>query len=258
MHVAPIGIRRDFFTSPIEIDAIKKIALSCFKELAISFGFGALLACFMPPTGIAILAQSIIIQTAVGFFFQSLRYYAEKAEAKKWVAVFDWCLSLNFALCTGVNCQALIHESGHAAAATLVYKKPGVSIALMPFSWGCTKYRNGLNPLGEKMGALAASFFVIASGPSLALLVSSALLTTGLAIKKNLPQFGKYLITWALVDFAGHARYACSGMRGTQPMHDFVRLSRLGLHPIVAIVGMIAVPILIIGIINKNKFNNLV
>jgi hypothetical protein len=239
-------------------ELIKKIALACLKEFAISLILGLAVCCFVPSVvGISAVITASLIQLAVSIFFHSLGTYADYKVSQKGgnVAFFqnlrtiaEWVTGANFALFTGFNTQMLIHEGGHALAAIAAYKRPRPQMILYPFNGGLTQfYKTTLTPFGKKLGPVATTCFVIASGPGLTLLISTVLFAIGVAIQKKYPQVGKYLIAWGILDFANHAQYALSALWAdpSRLAHDFVHLSIFGLHPVVAGIGIIAIPIIV-------------
>jgi len=243
---------------PEVADIVKNIALRCLKELAISLSSGIVVALFVAsPGGIVFIFSASAVQLAVSVFFQSLGAFAAYKAAQrnenlecyeKTVSVCEWITGSNFALLTGYNAQTLIHESGHALASLLVYKNPRPLIEIYPFVGGITQfYKTSLSMFGKKIGPAAATCLVVASGPGLTLLISSALLSIGIALKEKYPQLGKYLITWSILDFFNHAFYAYTALRADQwnLSHDFVHLSIFGLHPVAATVGIAAIPVVI-------------
>lgn len=249
LRVEPLGVT----------DVIKNIALICLKEFALSLTLGVALACFIPtPAGIAILVSATFIQMTVSVFFHSLGAYAaynisrhgpNLAQFEKIQNGCEWITGTNFAMLTGFNTQMLIHETGHTLASLFSYRNPRPQIQIHPFMGGTTQfYKTSLTAFGKKIGPVATTCFVIASGPAFTLLISSVILAIGVAIKERYPQFGKYLICWGMIDFINHANYAFSALRADPAKsfsHDFVHLSIFGLHPIVATIGIIAIPIVI-------------
>ncbi len=242
---------------PTVCDLVKAIAIKVFKELALALLLGSLVAFFVAtPSGLAFLISASMIQCLISIFFHSLGVFASyKAKNNptqtyypRIASLCEWVTGFNFASFTGLNTQILIHESGHAFASMLLYKKPSPSIQIHPFSRGMTQfYKTGLSPFGQKLGSSRATCFVIAAGPAFTLFISSILLAIGIALLKKYPAFGKYLIAWSVIDFINHAVYAHSAL-GTDPWnlsHDFVHLSIFGLNPMLASVSMIAIPILI-------------
>jgi len=253
-----MGPAHGVIPSPSGTEVIKKVALSCLKDLAASLVLGAVVACFVPtPVGITLLIYSIAIQFTVNTFFQMLGGFSAYKAAQKgpYEAQFErtanlceWMTGVNFALFTGLNAQTLIHESGHALATLAVYRRPRPRIEVMPFIGGLTKYfKTPLTPFGKKLGAVGSTILVVACGPGFTLLISSILLVVGLSIKDKHPQLGKALISWSFFDFLNHAHYAYSATWAspTNLAHDFVHLAIFGLHPVVATIGIIAIPIVI-------------
>lgn len=239
-------------------EIVQTVAIKVFKEMAVAVTLGAVITCFVAtPSGLMFMISSSIVQFAVSAFFHSLGAFAaykvlernsNQRMYAKTASLCEWITGCNFGLFSGFNSQIVIHESGHALASLLIYRRPRPLIEVFPFVGGSTQfYKTGLTPLGKKLGAAASTCFVIASGPAMTLFVSSALLTIGIAFLDTYPQFGKYLISWSLVDFLNHAVYAYSAMGAEQwnLSHDFVHLSIFGLHPVAASVGILAIPIVI-------------
>jgi hypothetical protein len=110
-----------------------------------------------------------------------------------------------------------------------------------------------LTKFGKYLGANRSIALVTAAGAALTLLVSSIVLWIGLKLKKSNPETSIYLATYAMSDFAQHAYYALSALwsPGDNMSHDFVRLHSFGLHPLIAAVGIIAIPILIDSCMKK-------
>lgn len=244
---------------PVSIsDIVKNIALSCLKELAVSLVMGMAVACFVPTAGgLAFMVSAALVQLAVSAFFHSLGAYASYKVAEKGpnlihferiLSVCQWMTGYNFAILTGFNAQTLIHESGHAMAALSIYKRPRPTIEIYPFIGGITQfYKTSMTSFGKKLGPVAATCLIVASGPLFTLMISSVIFAIGIAIKEKYPQFGKYLIAWGVIDFLNHAQYAYSALHAdpSNLSHDFVHLAIFGLHPVTATIGILAVPILI-------------
>ncbi len=244
--------------SPPVTDIVKKIAISCLKELAVSLAIGVVVALFVPLAGgIALMVSAALVQVVVSAFFHGLGAYASQKIAdggpnlkhfERILSVCEWVTGVNFALFTGFNAQTLIHESGHAMAALSIYKRPRPAIEVYPFLGGITQfYKTSMTPFGKKLGPVAATCFIVASGPGFTLLISSILFAIGLAIKEKYPQFGKYLIAWGIIDFLNHAHYAYSALHANPSnlAHDFVHLAIFGLNPITAVIGILAIPVIL-------------
>jgi hypothetical protein len=261
MIVAPAGppIPPPIIPQQLELwDAVQSAALNCLKELSLSLSCTVCLMFFATvPHGLTLIASALVVQLAVSLIFHTLGAFAsskilENGDSRilyeRLLSCCEWIIGINFALFTGYNTQTLIHESGHALASLLLYKHPSPLIEIYPFSRAITEYcKTGLSFLGKQIGPAAATCFIVMSGPLLTLLVSSTLLTIGMAIKEKHPQFGKYLISWALLDFLNHSIYAYDAIHAKpwNLSHDFVHLSVFGLDPVTAAVGIAAVPVLI-------------
>ncbi len=241
-------------------DLVSRVALKCLKELGAALLLGAAVACFVPsPAGISFMISALFVQMSVSLFFHSLGAFASYQISKQTkpsgpylrvLSLCEWATGTNFAIFSGLNTQTLVHEAGHALAATAVYKNPRPQIILQPFFGGLTQfYKTGYTSFGKKIGSVAATCLVVASGPALTLLVSSALLLIGLSMKEKYPQFGKYLICWSLLDFYNHAHYAYSATwaNPSDLTHDFVHLSVFGLKPMTATIGIAAIPLMMMA-----------
>lgn len=215
------------------------------KELACSIAIGAAVAVFAPaPMGAAVLINAVKIQFAVSLVFHTL-----SALFQKTAPVCDWCAGVNFAYFTGFNARLLLHETGHFLAALLLYKNSRPCIQIIPFVGGITiRHKVPLSLFGRKIGTAATGILWAASGSACTLLISAGLLTAAIAIRDKYPQLSKYLTCWGALDFLNHTRYAFSALRAdpTNRLHDYVQLSNLGLHPAVAAVAILAIPIVIV------------
>ncbi|MBX7067592.1 MAG: hypothetical protein K1X28_10220 [Parachlamydiales bacterium] len=239
-------------------DVVSAIAIKIFKESLVTLALGSVVALFITThVGFALMISAAIVQFAVSAFFHALGAFASykaldndsfQSHYKRIASFCEWVTGFNFSIFSGLNAQTVIHESGHALASMMIYKNPRPIIEIHPFVGGITQfYKTGLTQFGQKLGPAASTCFVVASGPAFTLLISSAILAIGLAIMENYPEFGKYLISWASIDFLNHASYAYSALNAEQwnLSHDFVHLSIFGLNPVVATIGILAIPVLI-------------
>jgi hypothetical protein len=246
-----------FLYSPFEV--IQKVALHTIKELALSLSLAIVVLYFVPTTlGVGAVITAFCIQTIVNLFFNTvgaiLAYKASGKDAQqdlyeKVISFCEWVTGFSFGYFTGRNTQNLIHETGHALAAFVGYRNPRPQIEINPFIGGSTQfYKTSLTPFGKKIGPVATTCLMIASGPALALFVSTALLIIGLSLREKYPHLAKYLIGWSLLDFFNNACYAYSALHtvSSDLGHDFVHLKILGLHPLIATIGIVALPTLIL------------
>ncbi len=219
------------FYTPLTCDLVKEIAVKILKELTLSLSLGMIVSCFIgAPMGLSAIMGALLVQTAVSALFHFLNC--------------SWLTAYNFALFTGFNTQLLIHESGHALGSILTFQKARPTIEIFPFQGGFTSFRRGpLTPFGKALGLDGSLRFTTLMGPALTLLVSSVLLMLGNILSKTHPTLSKYLTAWGVIDFSHHALYAYSALSSTSVQNDFVRLWGYGLHPVITLIGIIAIPI---------------
>lgn len=240
-------------------ELIKKIALPILLEIGISIAICVVVGCFAATTaGIGLMVSVLVIQCAVSAFFRCVGAFAAHDAAKKGpghkilaaiAEAMEWTAPLSFVAGSGHNAQILIHEGGHALAASLVYTNARPTVKIIPPLGGWTEYypHSGLTALGNKLGAKGSEFLVVASGPRTTLCLSAAAYASGLLLRQKHSTLSKYLMTWGAFDFINHIFYAFTAFF-TSPAnrsHDFVHLSLLGLHPTIAIARMIAIPVLL-------------
>lgn len=241
---------------PKKEQLVKKVALACLAELAVSIALGALVCCFVAtPAGVSLILTTLAIQFAANAVLRSLSaaaYY--KARHSKDPLLFGTAAglralpSLGFAALTGYNAQSLIHETGHALAAKAVYSPANPRIEIFPYQGAVTHFTaKKLTPLGKFLGVSKSALFVSAFGPGLSLLVSSICMGLGMAWRKKYPGLAMHLTAYGVFDFVSHGAYAASTYWSNPKdlSHDFVHLAHLGVHPMRAIAGMAAVPLLI-------------
>lgn len=225
-------------------ESIVRIAQKCLQELAVSFVIAAAVALFVPsPMGTALLLSALKVQLAVNLMLLSIGELSQKC-----APVCEWGRAISFAIFTGLNAQFLIHETGHFLAALFLYKNSGPSITIIPFAGGVTfRLKAPLSLLGKTLGPAAVGILWTAGGPICALLVSAALLEASQAMRDQYPQLRKYLLCWSAIDFLNHARYALSALKPnpSNHLHDFVKLSKMGLHPAAAVIAILAIPMIV-------------
>ncbi|OGN55891.1 MAG: hypothetical protein A3D96_00395 [Chlamydiae bacterium RIFCSPHIGHO2_12_FULL_44_59] len=224
-------------------DRVSAVALQCLKEVGVSLSMKLIVSAFVAtPAGFTVLCLSFWIQCAASVALHSLRQWTPFPETTAWLS------AASFAILSAFDFQNLIHETGHAAAALMLYQNPRPWIDIMPLFGGNTElYKNGLSKVGKALGPVATTFFTVAGGPGLAIAVSSTLFAIGMAARQSHPMTSKYLLTSSMVDFLHHIYYAHSAMNAEQwnLQHDFVHLSVFGVPPIAVMIGIVSIPILI-------------
>ena len=234
---------------------VQKVALESFSELAVTLTIGCAVCSFTASSlGMSLVIGAAVIQTIVNTLIRctsALAMYKKQQEGphqeiyEAMACCSDVICPNIFILSTGINGQTLIHETGHAIAALKLYEKSDPLITIHPFQGGETSYwANRLSPLGKKIGREKSKLLMAASGPALSLFVSSILFGISTQIKEKHPQISSYLEGMAVMDFYLHAFYALSAL-WTSPLsksHDFVVLSKFGIHPVAVAVTLAALP----------------
>lgn len=249
------------------IKLIKEIVKKTLIELAVSLLFAGVGCLFVAtPMGMATLLIAAVAVVAINILIRSIGAYcwyrlfqlqynnSPKAQAKK--VLFESTFSLMNTLApttfsTLVDSQTrglIVHEGGHALAATLLIKDPQVRIKINPFQGGVTSYNTWpLTRLGELFGRENSKLLIAAAGPLFSVITATTCFGASLALGKSHPELSRYLKMTSLDCIAQHAFYAFSalGTAASEKSHDFVNLMGAGLHPLAAVVSIIALPILV-------------
>lgn len=246
---------------------IKEIAKKSLLELAIALLFtGA--ACFFvaTPIGMATLLTASVVAVAINILLRSTCAYLKyricqlsmdpsfamrrkKELMEKVLKVLNYFMPITFATVVDTHTRdLLVHEGGHALAASLLIKNSGARVSITPHQGGSTSYRLGaLTNIGEFFGRAKSKLIIAAAGPALAVVTSTVGLGISLAVRKSHPELSRYLKVSAIVSIAEHALYALSAFwtSATQKGHDFLQLMAGGVHPAVSVVSIIALPIIV-------------
>jgi hypothetical protein len=235
--------------SPETRSKIKKIALRCLSELAVALAIGAFISLFnVSFLGATAILRPMLLQTILNVALSAASVFIQ-AKWKRCAQILDQGRYFTFAYATMKNLQILTHEMGHVAGALAVYKNCRPRIELYPGDRGSSHFKTSqLTALGKKVGRVKANLIVTAAGPALALLVSSLLLGLSKRLQSTHPEWSGHLKAAALSDIAYHAVYALSALKtGIQalPSHDFVILSKMGVHPLGVALAIVAIPFII-------------
>jgi hypothetical protein len=244
--------------APKRPSIIQEIALDSLKELVVSLGMTAVTCIFVAevaiPTMVIAAITTVAINTLVrasiaaiirtpAFTNQSKDLQMFEHETLNLIAPYIFAI---FDLCT--RC-VLVHETGHAIAANLVYLNPNTSIEVYPLKGGVTMMTRGaLTNFGKYLGKTNSDVLVSAAGPLAASLL--ALIDLGVAhkIKDTHPKLHKTLVFTAIFNVANHAIYAISAFWENNLSHDFKYLWTVGnIHPATAAICIIALPIVFQG-----------
>lgn len=266
---------------------IKQVALAALKELAVSFAFATATMFFVAtPMSIALLFISALVIVAFNTAVRSAPVYfnyqlflhrdlgnddirtrelkrEKRLEFELWrnrfQSIADWCCPATFCILDTNTRDVLTHECGHAIATLAVYQNPQPQIQVKPFdgglfSSGVTRYYpQQLSKIGESIGRNSADMIVAGAGAGFALLFSAIFIILSHKFSRSKDesqkQLGRYLLCMAITSIFRHAMYALSALtiKGPSKGHDFVKLAAGGIHPIVAVVVQIAIPLLAKG-----------
>ncbi len=229
---------------------VREVAIRCLTELAISLAIGT--AAFFFTADLvsgSLIFVAIAVQTVCNAL---LRYYSastaelQKNGTERIVTACNYLCPTVFAYMTAINGQTLIHEAGHALAAGSVFKGARPKITVHPLTGGITTFFiHSLTDFGKKLGKARAICFVTAMGPVSTLLISAIAIVIGYVVQSKFPELSNYLIVVGRGDFYAHAWYAFTAFDtaalGTS--HDFDQLAAHGLHPLAAVVAILAVPL---------------
>ncbi|MBX9743938.1 MAG: hypothetical protein K2X08_01865 [Chlamydiales bacterium] len=145
------------------------------------------------------------------------------------------------------NIQSFIHECGHAIAGIILLQQPNITIKIIPFFGGSTKFIPMTASFIAQFFKAQQVFLVIAaSGPLLSLSLSCCLLRWGIKKLELYPRIGRLAVCAATIDVLFHLHSAISALQ-LSPIalqYDFVTLWTLGgIHPIVCASFIIGLPV---------------
>lgn len=142
------------------------------------------------------------------------------------------------------------HEAGHTLAALALYRNPRPTLTVTPYQGGLTSYfPQHLSTLGQKVGEKAANLIVTGAGAGISLIFSTIALAFSRKYRESHPEASRYLLATAITNIAAHIFYALSAFWTSKKdlAHDFISLWAGGIHPIVSIIAMVAIPLIVRG-----------
>jgi hypothetical protein len=247
---------------------VKNVAIESLQEFAVSLALTGITCFFVAtPGGIAILLATTVTIVAINALIRSgaaycaYRYeqldqlHSEDAEQEKEAYRFvikaaEYLCPLSFSILDSTTRDVLIHEGGHALAATLLFKGANPSITINPLEGGVTRYyQRGLTSLGEMLGTQKADFIISAAGTAASLGYSLLNIILADRLAESHPQLSKYLLVMGITSILNSIIYAASALFTAFPGHDFAALWRGGLHPVASIAMMVLLPLIVKGIL---------
>lgn len=255
----------------------KEVALAALKELIFSCACAAVTAFFVAgPLAIALLFVASVITVIVNAGFRAApRYYQYQIfkdgyktrnrtqEDEEQLANYKMKLASATYIanwfCPGAlatteylkGTGTLIHETGHYLAVKALYEKGNPTMSVVPFGDGVTKYKiSPLSGLGKCIGASGADNIVAGAGAGVVVLLSAIAIGVAHKYKKKNVYLSRSLLVGAITAIAHHVFYALSALGEVitkKTGHDFIRLWAGGVHPIISVIAIIAIPLIVKG-----------
>jgi hypothetical protein len=167
----------------------------------------------------------------------------------------NWLTAAITAFGTLLNPQILLHELGHVAMAFGLLEKCNPIIKLSPYFGGATHFKVSMpTSLGKKVGETNIRPLIAGAGPLLSLSFSTIQMLVASELFSHAPEISRMLTMASLINFTFHAFYAISAISAPAQYlaNDFVVLKLAGFSPIIALITILAVPLIIL--INQGYF----
>ncbi|MBA3602389.1 MAG: hypothetical protein H0W50_01815 [Parachlamydiaceae bacterium] len=239
------------------------VAISTLKEAAIAAAMSTITCLFVATNGIPLLITTTIAFVALNAIIRSVRaillYKLHQLEQnyptddssiyfyKNAIELTEWLCPFNFGVFHMLTTGIVIHEAGHAIAALLVFQRSNPVIEVIPGVGGVTRIMQGpLTKLGSWLGANNSYIFVVAAGPALAIISSTALIIFSHLLQTDHPEASKILLGASLINIGSHIIYAISALWETRMNsgHDFMQLWAIAnIHPVVSAIALVVLPI---------------
>lgn len=249
---------------------IWKVASTCLAELAVASLTAGIACCFMATAAIPTMMTRLINVIAITTLFHSIEALVDYSLScdilrdgnlkntrfffLKIIALFDshQIRAVLFAAFNNSTHGVLIHELGHALLMHLLIKDAHPIIEIFFGRGGQTRLPEGVyeaSKLGELLGnEERIETAITVAGPAFAILEATGLLMLAHKVKDKHPELRLHLVHMAIFRVVNHIFYALSALPLTLTPetagHDFLYLwKRAGIHPVVAIVTMVAIPL---------------
>jgi len=144
--------------------------------------------------------------------------------------------------------HCLVHEGGHVLSTYLLSQKSTIQVvAHSMWHWHTQSTLHGLSKLGNYLGEHRVKMVISAAGALATVVANQMTIISALYLKDSYPELSKYVLFPTLSSLSKEIKYAWSAFDTAKaiPGHDFVVLWKEGgIHPYLAIVGMIALPLI--------------
>jgi hypothetical protein len=111
--------------------------------------------------------------------------------------------------------------------------------------WHTQSTLHGLSKLGNYLGEYRVKMVIAAAGALATVVANQMTIISAMYLKESYPELSKYVLFPTLCSLSKEINYAWSAFDTAKavPGHDFVVLWKEGgIHPYLAIVGMVALP----------------
>lgn len=194
-----------------------------------------------------ILAADIALECSRTF----LKYHELSADPRykllyhRSIELLEWTMPFLLAkiwLTTGGN---LIHEGGHAFAYLLTHTfKHGPHIFLGSVFNAATVYVGRYNWIECLLEPEKIKMVCTAAGPLATVISASAGIVLALKISKTYPQIARYLYVFSIASLFAEFTYALHNHLVSGDHGDYHKLWQHGIHPLVCVGFMVAVPLI--------------
>ena len=245
---------------------VSVIASRVFFQMsaALTINF-AVMTFIAAPLSITLMSGILLTTATIGILHAAYEIYRKKnllsnlQKNSQIVSTITQASIVNVAGLSGPNIA--IHESGHALAALTLFRDPSPEVKIFPFMGGATSYHisNGLTKFGKFFGKNHALMIVTAAGMAASTLFALFEFAIADRIKEAYPLISQFMTHHAIFQLFNEIVYALTAFISNKMelSHDFICLwQKGGIHPLIPIAFMIALPLLeyaIIKYLNSQK-----
>lgn len=241
---------------------VGSIARRIFPEIALAFSLNYAVVNFVAiPLTVPLFTLALATTLAAGCIALAYDYYRKKGIEKERMQAVQKLSRISIVNTVGLaGPNIVIHESGHALAASALFKNAQPLIEIDPFNGGATSYAisYGLTRWGNFLGQRQAMLVIAAAG----LIASTifALFEFGLAhkLQHSYPLLSQYLNLHGISQILNEVIYGLTAFFADKIElgHDFIYLWQMGeIHPLIPIALIIAIPLFlsaILGLLDRS------
>lgn len=257
-----VGLNPDFpksITTPAQsktVELIKKI----FAEIVVSAIVVGITCLFVatPQTAVAFIVVTVAI-LAINIIARIAAFYFEKNSCETASKATKWIPPLTFGFLYEITANTLVHEWGHFAAAKSIFTDANPKVIIDGLFGGKTYLGLGrvYTAFGKLLGPLNSMRLIAAAGTLVAIIMATVGLILAIQLRNKHPELSKYFLVAGGFYIIQHVVVALSALT-SNPLggagNDFLSLWYSGIHPLVSVVCIIAIPLLaILSLLLVNK-----